>query len=122
MMAMLLSFITIISLDKKDSSYSMYNDDGLTAEAINKGIYEILNFEVNYYDKAMTIKMAAKNGPNFKTNTKSIDLVLHHSQDNVNGVLIDGNSIPYKFNNETSKLSIPVNWDTSQTIKITIKT
>lgn len=110
------------SLAKKDSSYSMYNDDGLTAEAINKGMYEILNFEVNYYDKAMTIKMAAKNGHNFKTNTKSIDLVLHHTQYNVNTVLIDGNSIPYKFNNETSKLSIPINWDTSQTIKITIKT
>ena len=110
------------SLDKKDSSYSMYNDDGLTAEAITKGMYEILNFEVNYYDKAMTIKMTAKNGLNFKTNTKSIDFVFHHFQDNINSVLLNGNSIPYKFNNETSKLSIPLKWDTSQTIKITIKT
>ena len=100
----------------------MYNDDGLTAEAITKGMYEILNFEVNYYDKAMTIKMTAKNGLNFKTNTKSIDFVFHHFQDNINSVLLNGNSIPYKFNNETSKLSIPLKWDTSQTIKITIKT
>lgn len=111
-----------LSLDKKDSSYSMYNDDGLTAESINKGMYEILNFEVHYFDKAMTIKMTAENGLNFKTNTKSIDFVFHHLQDNINSVLLNGNSIPYKFNNETSKLSIPLNWDTSQTIKITIKT
>lgn len=111
-----------LSLNKKDSRYSMYNDDGLTAESINKGLYEILNFEVNYLNKEMTIKMTAENGPNFKTNTKSIDLVLHHLQDNINSVLLNGNSIPYKFNNETSKLSIPLNWDTSQTIKITIKT
>ncbi|MGB2116961.1 MAG: TIM-barrel domain-containing protein [Flavobacteriaceae bacterium] len=111
-----------LSLDKKDSSYSMYNDDGLTAESINKGMYEILNFEVKYYDKEMTIKMTAENGLNFKTNTKSIDFVFHHLQDNINSVLLNGNSIPYKFNNETSKLSIPLNWDTSQTIKITIKT
>jgi hypothetical protein len=100
----------------------MYNDDGLTAESINKGVYEMLNFEVKYYAKAMTIKMTAENGSNFKTNTKSIDFVFHHLQDNIESVLLNGNSIPYKLNNETSKLSIPLNWDTSQTIKITIKT
>lgn len=111
-----------LSLDKKNSSYSMYNDDGLTAESINKGVYEMLNFEVKYYAKAMTIKMTAENGSNFKTNTKSIDFVFHHLQDNIESVLLNGNSIPYKLNNETSKLSIPLNWDTSQTIKITIKT
>ena len=55
-----------------------------------------------------------------KTNIKHIDLVLHHSQDNINGVLLMV-ILFCKFNNETSKLSIPVNWDTSQIIKIQSK-
>jgi len=56
----------------------LYNDDGTTPNAFEKGQYEILNFTSVNNGKSLIIKMAAVPGKNFTTTNKNVSLLIHN--------------------------------------------
>ncbi len=99
-----------------NSSGKLYNDDGTTPNAFEKGEYEILNFNSSKNLKIVTLKLNTKTGKSFTASDKNVNLILHNI--NPKTISIDGKIIPFESNN--TKIEIPISWikSTSKEIKI----
>ncbi|MDI1316171.1 TIM-barrel domain-containing protein [Flavobacterium sp.] len=62
----------------KNSSGKLYNDDGTTPNAFEKGQYEILNFNGNNNGKSLVVKIAAVTGKNYTSTEKNISVLIHN--------------------------------------------
>ncbi|WP_300976898.1 TIM-barrel domain-containing protein [Flavobacterium sp.] len=96
-------------MDEKttNSEGKLYNDDGLTSNAFEKGNYEILNFKAISKNKVTTITVATQVGKTYTSKDKKANLILHNaptaSQIKVNGVVT-----PFTKESNTINVSIPV--------------
>ncbi|WP_299556887.1 TIM-barrel domain-containing protein [Seonamhaeicola sp.] len=98
-----------------------YNDDGTSADAFEKGAYEILEFEAEFERSCLEIELEAAIGNNFKTQIKDIHLIVHNINKQPRRIKIDGKKIDAHWNDQTKTLSIPVKWNPSEEIEIKIK-
>lgn len=64
----------------KNSSGKLYNDDGTTPNAFEKGQYEIINFNGNNNDndKSLVIKINTITGKSFTSTDKNISVLIHN--------------------------------------------
>ncbi|WP_406682695.1 TIM-barrel domain-containing protein [Seonamhaeicola sp. MEBiC1930] len=98
-----------------------YNDNGQTAEAFERGMYEILEFKSEYEKSCLEIEFEAEKGSNFKAQIKGINLVIHNINKQPKRVKIDGKKKIVNWNEETKTLSVPVIWNTLEETEIRIK-
>ncbi|MFD1294531.1 TIM-barrel domain-containing protein [Lutibacter holmesii] len=61
-----------------ESAYQLYNDDGETPNAFEKGQYEIIEFESKFEKDDLTIEIERKLGENYNFSSKEIQLILHN--------------------------------------------
>ncbi len=113
------SFNLNFYLDKtvKKSKGMLYNDDGETLQAFEKGKYEILNFESEFKNNKLTIEIEPKIGENYQAAKKQIKLIIH----NIDKKPIKVKGYPYKWNKEKNILSILITMDKQDSKKIKIK-
>ncbi|MGV8945563.1 MAG: TIM-barrel domain-containing protein [Lutibacter sp.] len=62
----------------KESEGKLYNDDGETPNAYEKGMYEIINFNSEYKHHCLTIEMESEVGKNTQFSSKEIKLIVHN--------------------------------------------
>lgn len=100
----------------KSSTGKLYNDNGETPEAFEKGQYEILNFNSNNNGNILVLKLTATVGKNYVSTDKNVTVVVHNLK--AKRTFINGQETIFKTNNES--LSLPVTWKkgTSPEIKI----
>ena len=100
----------------KTSTGKLYNDNGETPQAFEKGQYEILNFNSNNNGKELVIKLTATLGKNYATTDKSVSVLIHNIK--AKRIFVNGQEMFFKTFNEP--LQIPVEWKkgTSSEIKI----
>lgn len=101
------------------SKREMYNDDGVTANAIEKGVYEKLFFRSDVDGNTLDITLRAEVGENFDSKPKEIELIIHNIKEYPRWIKINKKKVEaglYK-----GKLKIPLNWDTVSDLKIKIK-
>ena len=98
------------------SSGKLYNDDGTTPNAFEKGLYEKLNFTSSNNSKTLTIKLSTEIGQKFVSTDKNVMLKIHNIK--AKKILINGVEQMSKTSSEP--LEIVVNWkkNTSPEIKI----
>ncbi|HEY9169372.1 MAG TPA: TIM-barrel domain-containing protein [Lutibacter sp.] len=101
----------------KGSEGYLYNDDGETPNAFEKGKYEILNFESEYKNNRLYIEIESKIGKNYQFSKKMINLLIHNISKKPKKVT--GNIYTWDENNQT--LLIPVLLNNSSVKKIKIK-
>ncbi|HTO35228.1 MAG TPA: TIM-barrel domain-containing protein [Flavobacterium sp.] len=94
------------------SEGKIYNDNGTTPDAYQKGEYEILHFGSNLKNKVLTVKLSSEIGENYTETDKKLVLHLHNLQPKK--VFVDG-----KLISETNK--IPLKWQKSTTREIRIE-
>ena len=98
------------------SSGKVYNDNGLTANAYEKGEYEILNFNSINSNKVLTLKLNAQVGKNYESNKKEVSVIVHNIQPK--RIYVNGKEL---LNTTFSTpLEIPISWQkgTNPEIKI----
>lgn len=101
------------------SSGKLYNDNGETTQAYEKGDYEILYFKSTNTPKELNISLSSETGKIFKSFSKNVNLKLHHLVAKVTTVLIDGKNTPFKnTNNNTIEIPILLEKGISKNIKI----
>ena len=76
------------------SSGKLYNDDGTTANAFEKGAFEILNFNGIANGKTATIKLNSEIGKNFQSSDKNVALIVHNIK--AKSVTVNGKTIDFK--------------------------
>ncbi|MBA4134031.1 MAG: glycosyl hydrolase [Flavobacterium sp.] len=100
----------------KTSSGKLYNDNGETPQAFEKGQFEILNFNSNNNGNTLVLKLTANTGKNYTPTDKNVTIVVHNIK--AKRTFINGQETIFKTNNES--LFLPVTWKkgTSPEIKI----
>ena len=99
------------------SEGKLYNDNGTTPNAFEKGEYEILNFNSNTSGKVLTLKLNAETGKSFSSSDKNVSLIIHNCK--AKKVLIDGKISSFKSNKTT--VEVPVFWKKGIPTEIKIK-
>ena len=106
-------------LDEKTqkSSDKLYNDDGITPNAFEKGNYEILSFNGNFNGKISIIKFNSEVGKNFQSSDKKVNLIVH----NCKAKKVTLNGIPVDFKTDKNNIEIPVFWQKGTIVEIKIQ-
>ncbi len=99
------------------SSGKLYNDDGITANAFEKGAFEILNFNGNTDGKTVTMKWNSIIGKNFTSLDKNVALIVHNIK--AKSVTVNGKAIDFKTNK--TSVEIPVSWKKGTEVEIKIQ-
>ncbi len=111
-----------------ESEGQLYNDDGLTAKAYEKGHYELMTFSSKVTAREIEIEIArlsdgqeAEIGSDFQSQTKSVELVLHNISLKPKSVKIRRKKLNYIYNKDQKIVIIPLEWNTSKELKLNIK-
>ena len=99
------------------SKGKLYNDDGTTPNAFDKGMYEILHFESTNSGKNVTIKLSAETGKKYSSTDKNVMLYVHNIKAKkvvVNGVVASSETL-------AEIIKLPVEWKKNTTIEIKIE-
>jgi len=99
------------------SKGKLYNDDGATANAFEKGESEILNFNANSNSKSVAIKLNSEIGKNFQSSDKNVNLIVHNIK--AKTILVDGKNVKFKTNK--TSIEIPVSWKKGTEVEIKIQ-
>ncbi|WP_372792994.1 TIM-barrel domain-containing protein [Lutibacter sp.] len=95
----------------------LYNDDGETPNAFEKGMYEIFNFESEFKKNCLTIEIETELGNNFNFSSKEINLIVHNISKKPKKV----KGYKFTWNAENNTLVIPVLINNSKEKSIKIK-
>ena len=105
------------SLDESESE--LYIDDGKTINPVENKNYEILEFDAKIKGRWLEIEFEAEVQENYKSEDKTIDLIIHNVNFTPKVIKVDGKKVEINYSN--NRLSIPLLWDTSKEIKVNIK-
>jgi alpha-glucosidase (family GH31 glycosyl hydrolase) len=99
------------------SSGKLYNDDGTTANAFEKGEFELLNFNGNVNGKLIVIQLNSELGKNFQSSDKNISLIIHNIK--AKSAILNGKTIAFKT--VKNNIEIPVSWKKETKVEIKIQ-
>lgn len=103
----------------RESKRTLYNDDGLTAKAFEKGKYELLELNTGMLKNYLIFNLKSNYGKEWKPSKKNIKLVIHHLDKKVKKIKINHKKVRIKAQNNT--LEIPFNWDSKEELFIQLK-
>ena len=104
-----------------ESKRAFYNDDGVTANALEKGSYELLEFEAEKKGAWLKIRFDAEIGSNYTSQTKNIELVIHNIQKQPKRIKVANEKVDGVWDPKTNTLRVPLKWNTSTKTEIKIK-
>lgn len=104
----------------ENSEGQLYNDDGLTAQAFEKGNYELMKFESEVSEKKIEIELKIEIGEVYQVQKKTIMLLLHNINSKPKTVKHIHKKIEFNYNKKQRTVSIPLDWNTSEALKLNI--
>jgi oligosaccharide 4-alpha-D-glucosyltransferase len=102
----------------KESSGKLYNDDGTTPNAYEKGQYEMLNFSSTNNGNTLVIKLTTATGKNFTSTDKNVGVLIHNIKMNAKRIFVNGQERIYKTFNEPLQVAVTMTKGVTQEIKI----
>jgi oligosaccharide 4-alpha-D-glucosyltransferase len=100
----------------KNSAGKLYNDNGETPQAFEKGQYEILNFTSNNNGKELVIKLTSAVGKSYTATDKTVSVLIHNIK--AKHIFVNGNELFFKTFHEPLQISVEWKKGTSPEIKI----
>ncbi|RAJ18182.1 TIM-barrel domain-containing protein [Olleya aquimaris] len=104
-----------------ESERTLYNDDGNTKNAFEKGNYEILEFEAETLSNNLELEFEAEIGANYSASTKTIDVIIHNFPKSPKRIKFNRNKIEFNYNEVSKTLTFQVKWNTSKEVEAQIK-
>ena len=103
------------------STSQLYNDDGLTPNAFEKGNYELLQFESELEKGNLEIEFESIIGSQYTSNDKQINLIIHNINKSPKRIKVNNKKADFNWNELSKTLIIPINWKVKTDIEIDIK-
>jgi oligosaccharide 4-alpha-D-glucosyltransferase len=100
------------------SEGQLYNDDGETPDAFEKGEYEILHFNGICAPKMLTLKLTPETGKLYSAANKNVLLIVHNIPKALK-VTVNGTKIAFKTTKNT--IEIPILWESGASKEIKIQ-
>ena len=88
------------------SQGKLYNDNGQTPNAFEKGEYEILNFTNKSTNNKVTLSITTETGKSYTSSNKNINLLLHNLTNKVKKVSVNGQDTPFTTNGTTIAIAV----------------
>lgn len=101
----------------KESEGHLYNDDGETPDAFEKGKYEMLTFESEFKNKRLDIEIEQKLGSDFEFSPKEMNLIVHNIASKPKKV--KGHN--FEWNKENNTLTVVISLKNSDDNNLKIK-
>ena len=105
----------------KKSKGKLYNDNGETPGAYEKGEYEMLRFNSTYESSRLTIEIATELGRNYQTIDKKITHTIHNIERQPKKVSVDGKKVDFTWDKQTKTLRFTGELIAGKNQSITIK-
>lgn len=102
----------------KNSSGKLYNDDGLTPDAFEKGKYEMLNFTSTSDGKTLVIKLNTTTGKNFTSSDKDVSVLIHNIKNKAKRIFVNGQEQVYKTFHEPLQVNVSMKKGMTSEVKI----
>ncbi|WP_298486088.1 TIM-barrel domain-containing protein [uncultured Maribacter sp.] len=103
------------------SSREIYNDNGETSQAFEKGEYELLLLKSFYEKKNLKINFKAEIGENYISSIKKIEIIIHNIKNDPKRVRVKGKKVKYSYEEKNKTLSFFVTWEVMSELKMNIK-
>lgn len=100
----------------QSSTRNIYNDDGQTPNAFEKGQYELIKCNSTNDGKALVIQVKDTAGNNFIPTDKNVTVIIHNI--NPKRIFVNGQERVYKTFQEPLQISVPLTKDKAPEIKI----
>ena len=110
--------------NKNQSTYDLYNDDGVTPNAFEKGKYETLRFTGTYSkeDKTLTVIAATHNGNQYLPEEKRINLIVHQLKSKPKKITIGDKKVKkFTWNPKTQVLEVVLKASQGAATQVTIQ-
>jgi alpha-glucosidase (family GH31 glycosyl hydrolase) len=105
----------------EESSGQLYHDDGLISNAYEKGNYEHIQFKSEFNKRCLDFKFECESGSNFNSQKKQIKLLIHNILKMPKRVKVNGKKINFDWDKDQKIITIPIDWNSSNTLKINLK-
>ncbi len=99
----------------------LYNDDGQTPNAYEKGRFEILHFKSILQSDLLTISIENEKGSELFEQERFIKLIIHTINDKPKRIKINGKKAKFHFNKKLNVLAVDVKFEISKSKTITIE-
>jgi alpha-glucosidase len=97
-------------------------DDGKTVNSVEKGDYQILEFEAKTKGNWLEIEFEVEKGSIYSSETKSVELAIHNLHEEPKRIKTNGQKVLLKsWNEKTKSLGLILIWDASEEKEIKIK-
>ena len=88
------------------SEGELYDDDGKTPQAFEKGAYELLKFNSSFAGRKLKITITTQDGKAFKPYNKSVELCVHNISNKPKKVFVDRHKVAFNWDVVTKTLTI----------------
>ncbi|WP_298315804.1 TIM-barrel domain-containing protein [uncultured Aquimarina sp.] len=105
----------------ENSLGKLYDDDGKTPNAYEKGKYEILNFESKNTDNKLSIDFKTNTGSDYAKTARKISLIVHNIETTPKSVTVGNKTIEVNWNEKENTLSIEFDWNSAVIEKVDIE-
>lgn len=95
----------------KNSSYTMYEDDGKTNGALETGMNEFLTYKAEYVNGKITFRLN-KSGGNYNGMPieRNIEFIIHNFKKMPTSVNVDNKNVVYQWDNNLKQLRFNLKW------------
>jgi len=90
------------------TSSFLYNDDGVSPDAYEKGIYEMIEFESNQKDEQLILTFLSLVGESFEASSKSIEVVIHNCEFKPEMILANEKSVVFDYDSQKELLKFNI--------------
>ncbi|WP_103865127.1 TIM-barrel domain-containing protein [Aquimarina sp. I32.4] len=106
----------------KNSSDILYDDDGKTPRAFEKGKYEILQFKNTTTTQSISIRLTTEKGSNYTSIERNITLIVHNLDTKPESIRIGDSLLPFEWSlqQQTVKIQFIVESSINKTIEISL--
>jgi hypothetical protein len=109
------------AISVKESEGKLYNDDGETPAAYEKGEYEMLRFNSAYNSGKLSIELASEKGDHYKAIDKKISHIIHNIENQPKKVSINGKKVDFTWDEKSNTLRFVGELKKEKNQTITIK-
>ena len=88
----------------KAAKGKLYDDDGATPDAYEKGKFEIVHFASRYQDKVLALSVTSEMGSDQRQQDRTLDMVVHNVAAKPKRVLVDGKPVAFEWQRSTGLL------------------
>ncbi|RUT79656.1 glycoside hydrolase family 31 protein [Ancylomarina longa] len=87
-----------------ESEGQLYDDDGSTPEAYEKGKYELLKFHAIHNKNILILSLNSEPGKDYRTSDKTIQMIVHNINKKPKKVIMDKKAIAFDWDETTREL------------------